>query len=276
MTTSTFQLEKDIALVANTGPALASPYAARLPAPPAPSQASEQATSKQSTQSRHKLAAMRMSKVIEQPRPIQKQPKPPIGHGWDEEQWIMKAFEISDAFIRGDSHSMGCGLDLDSVPSLDLHRMRPLQSVSAMEPSPPCNMYTLLDDKDVNFIDAIHQQGFGVIDDWYGALDRIYAITDMVQYTAEPEPFPGEAHRAGTPGYSYVVRGNSPPAPKPKPCSAPARGGGVSMVQRPVLHPEAAQRYSTARMQEKAEEALQSCRDLMTRLPSQPMSKAAK
>lgn len=57
----------------------------------------------------------------------------------------------------------------------------------------------------MNLIEAVERDGFDAIPDWYGALDRIYGLTDMAVISEKPEPFIGDAQRAGAPGFSYLI-----------------------------------------------------------------------
>lgn len=61
----------------------------------------------------------------------------------------------------------------------------------------------------MTFIQEVEQEGFDVFPDWYSSLDRIHNITDMALVSAQPEPFVGDAHRAGAPGLSYLIAKNS-------------------------------------------------------------------
>lgn len=127
------------------------------------------------------------------------------GADWTEEQWFLKALEIAEAFVDGEDVS-----DLGKAPScqapepLPQHKYCPKQS-----PPPSSRIVRVVDGVEEGLIAAVEQEGFDVIPDWYGALDRIYALTDMAKCKEKPEPFVGDGSRAGVPGYSFLIKSSN-------------------------------------------------------------------
>lgn len=135
-------------------------------------------------------------------------PPSKIGAEWTQHQWFLKALELSDAF------STGCdlpGLDMNptcSSPKLPDHLNSQAGPAWEQAPPPACRIVRIVNERKESLIEAVEREGFEAIPDWYGALDRIYAITDMARVSEKPEPFVGDANRAGAPGYSYLIAKN--------------------------------------------------------------------
>jgi len=123
-----------------------------------------------------------------------------IGADWTEQQWFLKALELAGDFSNGSSM-----IDLNMNPSCKPPDLPDHQPIRKFAPLPVCSLIRTVDGKDENIIGAIEREGFDVIPDWYGALDRIYAITDMACISGSPEAFVGDAQRAGQPGLSYLI-----------------------------------------------------------------------
>jgi hypothetical protein len=133
-------------------------------------------------------------------------PPPPkrIGADWTQEQWFLKALELAEAFVEGKVS------DLKRPPSCEMPPPLPEHRVARDESPPPASrIVRVVDGVEEGLIAAVEREGFEVIPDWYGALDRIYALTDMACVTEKPEPFVGDGSRAGAPGLSYLVKSSS-------------------------------------------------------------------
>lgn len=130
---------------------------------------------------------------------------PRIGVDWTQHQWFLKALELADTFSKG--HGVA---DLRINPSCLPPEVPDHQPCRAQSPPPKSKIVLLRGGKEENLIAKVEEEGFDAIPDWYGALDRIYDITDMAVVTEKPEPFVGDAKWAGTPGYSYLIAKNSP------------------------------------------------------------------
>lgn len=146
------------------------------------------------------VVASHQSGGIQANRPPEK-----IGVGWTQEQWFLKALEIAEAIVEGKEVS-----DLGKAPSCQAPEPLPEHKYSPKQTSPPASrIVRVVDGVEENLIAAVEQEGFDVIPDWYGALDRIYALTDMAKCKEKPEPFVGDGNRAGVPGYSFLIKSSN-------------------------------------------------------------------
>jgi hypothetical protein len=140
---------------------------------------------------------------------VEKPPPKRIGAGWSQQQWFLKALELSDAFSSGtngeyNSANLGRDPSNQSPPKVPDH-----QPCREQTPPPPSRIVCVRNNgAEENLIEAIERTGFNAIDDWYPALDRIYTISDMAKCSAKVEPFVGDICYAGTPGHSYLVSKN--------------------------------------------------------------------
>lgn len=131
---------------------------------------------------------------------IDKPPPSKIGADWTEQQWFLKALELASDFSNNSSM-----IDLNTNPLCKPPELPDHQPIRKSAPLPACSLIRTVGGKDENIIGAIEREGFDAIPDWYGALDRIYAITDMACISGTPEAFVGDAQRAGQPGLSYLI-----------------------------------------------------------------------
>lgn len=137
--------------------------------------------------------------------PLQKVPKdlpppPLIGDGWSQRDWLLKALELADGFRNCETSPDLLAVATCQVPQLPDHEPCRVHS-----PPTRCSLFRRNLEGDENLMKAIEREGFDAFPDWFAALDRIYEITDMQTVTQSPEPFVGDAHRAGAPGLSYLV-----------------------------------------------------------------------
>jgi len=165
-----------------------------------------------------------------------KQPMPPAtGAGWDESQWVAKALEMVDAFAAAEGGSTLGKVDLKSAPRKSL----PTNFITLECPkTPPPSGRTFVQltqgGEDINIVEAVENGCMDVIHNWFPALDHVYEMTDMVQFSAKPDSLYVSADLQGREGFSYVVppkhacqaasRPLSRPSPRPSSRPASARG----------------------------------------------------
>lgn len=131
-------------------------------------------------------------------------PPPKIAETWaSEKNWFLKALELADAFTLGALRNDLAAPPICLSPNLPDFQSRPESAI----PPPPESLGMLGKENggEESLIVAVEREGFNAIPDWYGALDRIYGIKDMGYFHAKPEKFVGDAKRAGSPGYSYLI-----------------------------------------------------------------------
>merc|ERR1719506_2810706 len=106
--------------------------------------------------------------------------------------------ELADAFSKGgDAPNIGV-----SPPCLP-PKVADQQLCEDSLPTSSCKIVRA-DGKEETLIEALDRD-LDAIPDWYSALDRIYAITDMALVSQKPKPFVGDASLAGAPGFSYLI-----------------------------------------------------------------------
>lgn len=136
-----------------------------------------------------------------------------IGADWTHEQWFLKALELADVFTATQKlpdPNFIWAPDLRKPPTCAAPEPPAAYKPNRHQsPAPASRITRVVDGVEEGLISAIEREGFEVIPDWYGALDRIYALTDMARVSQKPEPFVGDGSRAGAPGYSYLVKSSA-------------------------------------------------------------------
>lgn len=131
-------------------------------------------------------------------------PAPPkLGENWSEHNWLAKALELAEMYGGGTARDVHT--DLDRADKASLPPQLPPPDLDIDGDAYPGLSRVRVGGRELGLAEAIESHGFSSIPSWYGALDRVYEITDMVDFRTAPENFVADAGLQGVPGYSYVV-----------------------------------------------------------------------
>lgn len=129
------------------------------------------------------------------------------GRDQREDQWLAKALELAAKYGAGDK------LPIEILPTASPSPL-PLPPAVVMLPAPSGPERVPSDSQpgqpasekvEVNLVEAIEQYGLCVIPAWYVALDKIYELSEMKDFSTAPEPLATVPGLTGVPGFSFVV-----------------------------------------------------------------------
>lgn len=129
------------------------------------------------------------------------------GSEWTEDQWVLKALQMAEGFAA-EEEGWAPGISLSSGSILDPPKAEAENAPAPPSPrTPPPQSRGVLCSRgvEVPLLATVEDSGLDAIPDWYDALDRVYEIQDMVQFSTPPVPVLADKTIINSPGHSYAV-----------------------------------------------------------------------
>mmetsp|Transcript_5153 Transcript_5153/g.10669 ORF Transcript_5153/g.10669 Transcript_5153/m.10669 type:complete len:427 (-) Transcript_5153:39-1319(-) len=148
---------------------------------------------------------------------------PPTGDGWDEATWTLRAEERLGEFLTTEEKEFCEYMPHGHAPDPAFKRgqkpANPTQCLVSMDPPDPLVHPASLPPREgptrraviktefgyQELADVLEKNGIDSLPDWYEALDRIYEVSEMKEFSRGPSPAVPSSTLIGQPGYSFVV-----------------------------------------------------------------------